>query len=483
MPSYSTVWKNPLTGKPDYSVNPYTTNQPTQQTNPVSYAGSSGQPVSNVNFYKNPDLFTDTGTVSAPTVAPKPSAVPIISPLGTQGQTGGKTGGSSVTVPPSQLNPQAPTQQGLIDTQKQAAEAQKQAEAERLGKYTSSVNDIYAPIFQRLSEQLGSIPGLQAQNEQGVNSMYDRSAKTAGDVFTGGLSRLSSQKDLLSRIFEESQKQTNQTSQRNLADISDTATDAMKAAGMYLGSRGAGSSSATQAIGEKMSNEVLKARGREMDNRSSALQKGSFTYEGDIQKVNDAEAQLQNTYQQQATEMTNWRDSQLMNIKNEYAQAVQNIKNDMTIREADKAQAIQQATQGYYQTLSEIDANVTDFVSSLQQQAYENEMNLDNYRRQIDMQSQVSGNTSGYSGGYSPTDMKNLQMVEQAAANQSGQPIQSQFGYMVMPEQSEQQNVWEPSYNNGIYQGRFNSQTGQYEPAQQAAAPQQKKGLFDFLGI
>lgn len=155
-----------------------------------------------------------------------------------------------------------------------------------------------------LNDQLNGLPGQRTAQEQVVENQYKQGVNQMGLQRTQGLDVLSQQR---------TQAQQNQA--RTLKDLSSNLRNAFMAGNIYLGSRGAGDSSASNQYSYALTKEGTRQRASVMNQTS-----------GILNEINGRETNLNNIYN---TEMGNLKatyDTKVLQVAQWFSEAQNQIR-------------------------------------------------------------------------------------------------------------------------------------------------------------
>lgn len=259
--------------------------------------------------YNNPKVYQAVGgvptaqnTSTVPWVQPggyttsiTPGQVQGVSTQNTGGSSGGNSGGSSTPV----NDPNAP-QQGWGQTF-----PNMDAYNQYRDQMTNEINTGYNNYFSQLDSMLNSDLPAQRSSQEGVaRSQGTQAENTLGAQRTQGLADLATQT-----------RQTEQGQAKSLQSLADDVRNQFKAGQIYLGSRGAGDSSAANQYSYAIAKMGNQARGNVMQQTNEIKN-----------QIADREFKLNNTYN---TELNNIKESvnqKVLEIGNWFSDAQMKIK-------------------------------------------------------------------------------------------------------------------------------------------------------------
>lgn len=339
---------------------------PTNQSNLQSYIA---------NNFSNP-----TTTYKAPTTtykAPTPTKVP------TGGGGGGGGGGDGQPKQPNQ-----PTFNPIEDQQKQ------------LRRDISSGWDSY---INSLDAQLEGLSGQRVAQEGIAGSQYQQGANTLGLQREQGLQSLG-----------QNRTEAEQNQARNLRDISESIRNAFMAGNIYLGSRGAGDSSAADQYSYALNKMGTQQRSGVM-NETANIMADINSRETNLNNIYNTEtnnlAEQKNQQIQQITTWFNDAQNQISNMKSQgqlgKSQDLATVSRSVLDQAINHLNQINQTAINKKQALDQWAMGVSDNINSLKsnmQQASQISMNLPQ-ATDIFGQPRVSQSTQAYNyGGYGGYD-------------------------------------------------------------------------------
>lgn len=185
------------------------------------------------------NLFTGAATPTA-----TPTAGAFEGPLGPTGQSaGGITG--AVSGAGAATGPDTFQQQ----TEAEATRVQSGIESE-IGALPQTFSEIYAPIIQDLDNQLGALPGQRGELEGLVGSGAESRSGFVG-----------TERERLLTGLGGSEEKLRGESKKTLRGIGESIGQQFKAANVFLGTKGAGDSSATGRASEAITKQGLRQQG------------------------------------------------------------------------------------------------------------------------------------------------------------------------------------------------------------------------------
>ena len=157
---------------------------------------------------------------------------------------------------------------------------------ERRKKEASNISSSFRPIYTELDRQLASLPGQQGEYQQSLGELEGLQQQSIETERSKGLEHLEGSKEV--------QKTESKHALRNLAE---DIRNSMQAAGQYIGTLGAGDSSATYMASEGLARVGQKARSGILETRQRAMQE----IEMKMSDVNTLASQQLNSLKQYTT--------------------------------------------------------------------------------------------------------------------------------------------------------------------------------------
>jgi len=298
--------------------------------------GSSNQP-SNNYVSTNPMVNQAAGNaISNPITTPKP--------LG-----GGGTGGGT---------PQLVNNQPVNNQVSSGGEVDNSA-------VISGINNAFQPIFDQLDSMLNGLPGAQSNMTEQIGTMADTS-KQGLEISQGAeLGEMEGAKtDLRNRTA--SAKRETDTSMRN----------ALLAGQIYLGSQGAGNSS---AVG-RYSGALAKAAGR---NTALIQNKANELWNTIVQKESD----IRTTFSLAVNNLDQWKNEKTSAITQWYYDRVGEIENQRLTATGEKAAALANlattAYQAALQRLSNLQAESRSYSQAIESWIAQKSTSVQDFKNQL----------------------------------------------------------------------------------------------------
>lgn len=194
------------------------------------------------------------------------------------------TGGGSFNPPtPQPQQPSGPSQE---------EQARQQYESQIRGQIDSGYNDYFGQLDEMLNQGL---PSQRSAQENIANSQYTQGVNTLGLQKTQGLDALGQQ-----RVKAEEQQV------KTLRDISGNIRNSMQAGNIYLGTRGAGDSSAANQYAYALTKMGTQQRGDTM-NQTGQIMNDIGSRETNLRNIFDTESRnLEESKNQKINEVAVW---------------------------------------------------------------------------------------------------------------------------------------------------------------------------------
>lgn len=320
--------------------------------NPVSigpFTPTKSEPVANASIGPASSPY---GSVDQKTGAITPFSSGSNS--GGGGSWGGNSGSTSQLQQLSQTNrnPVQETEyQRLLNEQKNSAAAQEQ-------RVRDSINGGYNAYFQQLDSMLGGLDPQKSAQEGVVNNNYNQSVTDLGTSRDQSQSALDRQRGL-----------TEQNQSKNLRDLADNIINSMTAGNVFLGSRGAGDSSAANQYSYALTKLGSKQRTGIVNNTSNILN-----------DIGDRESQLNNVYTTELGRLNTDKENKLLGVSQWFAEAQNQIKGMVASGKLnqgkDLAQLSSQLLNNALQQIAAIDQDNRGRRDALEQWALNNSQNV-----------------------------------------------------------------------------------------------------------
>lgn len=205
------------------------------------------------------------------------------SPYAPGSTLGTRTGGGGSTPTPQPQQPSGPSQE---------EQARQQYESQIRGQIDSGYNDYFGQLDEMLNQGL---PSQKSAQENIANSQYTQGVNTLGLQKTQGLDALGQQ-----RVKAEDQQV------KTLRDISNNIRNSMQAGNIYLGTRGAGDSSAANQYAYALAKMGTQQRGETM-NQTGQIMNDIGSRETNLRNIFDTESRnLEESKNQKINEVAVW---------------------------------------------------------------------------------------------------------------------------------------------------------------------------------
>jgi len=211
---------------------------------------------------------------------------------------------------------------------RQAEEERRRAAEEERRRYEaevrSNIESGYSGYFDKLNAMLNEgLPAQRTAQEGIARSQYEQGVAGLGSQREEGLGMLGKQRE-----------RTTESQAKNLRDIAANLRNAFMAGNIYLGSQGAGDSSAANQYSYALTKMGTRQRGDIM--RQTA----------DIQReIDDREAKLQNIYTDEVNRLAAERDQKIMGVAQWFAEAQNQIREAQGRGELEKGQDLASLSQ------------------------------------------------------------------------------------------------------------------------------------------
>lgn len=236
----------------------------------------------------------------------------------------------------------------------------------------SSVNNAYDPVFQQLDSMAGLIPTWKTEKEGTVNSMYNNQAEELGVSKKGALDTLDTYRTEVGQRQAKSVRQLNQNMQKML-----------QAGNVYLGTAGAGDSSAAKMYAFALSKAAGQGAAEISDNASSQYN-----------DLNVQQSNVQTTFDTNMSQLKQWKDSELNKVSEWANTQLLNIQNAKASATGQKAQALASMEQGVIQQalsyLQSLDSQATNWASQMQTWAINRMASIDDAKIKLGQQAQYN---------------------------------------------------------------------------------------------
>jgi len=237
----------------------------------------------------------------------------------------------------------------------------------------------YNNYFSELDNMLGGLDTQRQAQENIANNSFQGNLTDLGLQREQNLNELSTQE----RKAEEGQVKT-------LKDISSNIRNLMSAGNTYLGSRGAGDSSAVNQYGYALTKLGSQQRGDVMGQTRQILS-----------DIGDRKSKLDNIYMQEKSRLTTEKDNAIQGVASWFADAQNQLRQAKAQGQLSKSQDLQALTTNLYnqavQQLTNIQNQTAQRQSQLESWALNNSKSLAEAKANLAGVSQYSAPTQSYS--------------------------------------------------------------------------------------
>lgn len=232
---------------------------------------------------------------------PTPSSNTVGMSVGTPSYTGTMSStGSGSSYKKSSLSNKSSGGSSKSSAQKDAERAQKEAE-DRARKEISSGWDDY---IASLDQQYAGLNGQRSSQEEIVNSQYNQGVNTLGLQREQGLQSL-----------DKNRQSAEQNQVKNLRDISSNIRNAFMAGNVYLGSRGAGDSSAADQYSYALGKVGTQQRSDVMGDTANIMA-----------DIDARETNLDNMYNTEVNNLEQQKNAQIQQVASWFADAQNQVR-------------------------------------------------------------------------------------------------------------------------------------------------------------
>lgn len=280
-----------------------------------------------------------------------------------------------------------------------------ESEADKYRKQMEgNINNAYSGYFNQLDQILSGYPQAQANQEQIVNNSFNQSLSDLNASNQDSLNTLSSQ----GRKVEENQVKT-------LRDLSDNIMNQYRAGNVYLGTRGAGDSSAADMYSFALNKLGNKQRG------DVTAQTASIKND-----IADREMKVKNIYTQELGRLNTEKQNAMISLADQFRQAQDQLRmlkaNGELSKGTDLANLSQTLLNNALNQMNTIQANIAARQNALQEWAMSNSKNVGELK-----------NNMASMANFNPT-MPVAQTIDVRPQTQSA-PTTNLFGYGTSDEQ------------------------------------------------
>ena len=294
---------------------------------------------------------------------------PVYSPPGNQANLG--TGGGNPP-PASNLTFSTNTGQQLnqADWENSSQYKFEQQQAQQQNQLRNDISSGWDSYLGQLDSILNNgLPSQRSAQEGIANNQYDQGINQLGLQNTQGMQQLGNQRTLAEQ---------NQT--KTLRDLSENVRNAFQAGNNFLGSRGAGDSSAADQYSYALTKQGNKQRGDVMNNTANILNEISGR-ETNLKNIFDSEVRnLASAKDQKINEVSSWFANAQNQLKQQIAQGglgksqdLSSLSKDLLNQGLQQIQSINQNAESRYNALvswaTSNATNINQVKSNLQQVA------------------------------------------------------------------------------------------------------------------
>ncbi len=282
-----------------------------------------------------------------PVSSPVKTTAPVMGPPGPPAgykapSGGGSTGGAATaTAPANNFDPNAAANAQLA--------AERSAQDAANARIQGAIHDSYTPIYGELDRQLGELPNQQNALTTQVGSLADQEK---GDV--------QSNSDLQKTHLDQAATDEQSQGKKTLNDLSQNVRNLLQGAQFYLGSLGAGDSSAVTEAAGAIGSQAQKTRGDALGVMNTALTQ--------IQRQkNDVDT----IAGQNLKQIDDWKSNQIFSIGQWATQQLNQLNTAKAQAQGAEKTAIAQLIQGtesqYIQRMQQLDSAVFNYQAAVSQ--------------------------------------------------------------------------------------------------------------------
>jgi len=258
------------------------------------------------------------------------------------------------------------TKEGKDDTKDAEREERK-----RLDKLRDSIGDQFDDILGNYSSQIKGLPGEQQSILSGVGTLADTQKGTINSALATALQQL-----------EGNRGEVKTQQKATLQDLADNTRNLFQAGNIYLGSRGAGDSSATGMYSAALTNQANKQRGDVQGQVNSMMT-----------DINNQQVETEGVNTQMLNEVDTWKANQEQQIVMQYTDLKRQLETAMASAKGQEK------------------ANLADLEAQLYNQARTQLTNLQNQAATAKASSVSNYQNTG--GGLGQAGADRLKMVSQ----------------------------------------------------------------------
>jgi len=311
-------------------------------------------------------------------------------------------------------NNNSPTPEEIARQQSEEERARVEREkAER----RAAISSEFDPIFSELDRQLSALPKRRAEMEGYVGKLSEGQVQLAKNEEARNIKGL-----------EESKTEETSRGKASLRDLEGDIRNQMEAYQRYFGSMGAGDSSAPLVASEAITKAGLKTRGNILTERNKAL----ATLDSKISDV-------RSVTQDQLIKIDQWKNSELVDIANDFSSAMDNLQSAKANASAEKQRAINQEIFGladnFNARLRQLDDMVVNYKMSVSEWNMQRTADLQDYATKLGLQAQ-------YSSAFQPQNALNMFSQSVSLSDKSGKNgVNGDYTglSMLLPEEEEKE--------------------------------------------
>lgn len=259
------------------------------------------------------------------------------------------------------------------------AKAQQSSGPSYEDQMRGQIDSGYNSYFSELDNMLG---GLDTQRQSQEN--------IANNSFTGNVTDLGLQRDQNLGELGTQERKVEEGQVKTLKDISNNIRNLMQAGNTYLGSRGAGDSSAVNQYGYALTKLGSQQRGDVMGQTRQIMS-----------DIGDRKSKLDNVYMQEKNRLTVEKDNAVQGIASWFADAQNQLRQAKAQGQLNKSQDLQALTTNLYnqavQQLTNIQTQTSQKQAQLESWALNNSKSLAEAKANLAGVAQYSAPTQSYS--------------------------------------------------------------------------------------
>jgi hypothetical protein len=320
------------------------------------------------------------GDVYSPIASPAPS--------GGGGQTLGVNTGGQASVPTSFPSGGQPS--GDPNPQPSGPSAEELARNAMRG----SIENTYSQVFSQLDSMAGMLPDWQKQKQKSIDDLFASQKTEIDTAKEGELGKFGGYREQVATMQGQSIK-----------DLAENMRKLLQAGNIYLGTRGAGDSSAAGMYNYALTKEGNKGR-------AAILNQANQMYN----ELNMKQADIENTFNQQIAQLNTWKADQVSQLGDWVNNMKWKIEQAKVGATQEKAQALNQMEMNLMnnalQRLQALDQQATQWGAAMKEWAVNRLASIDDYKMKL-----------GQMGQWSPTQIvqQELQGINAPQQTQGGQ--------------------------------------------------------------